>query len=196
MKVLIADDDELVLEVYSQILQAQPDFDVTTACDANDACEVLRSQPAFDLVLLDLGMPGMEGFAGLRRVIELLDDGIVAIMSGREDAVVARDAIAAGAAGFIPKTIGPASLPSAVRSLVTGPSSQAFDVVQAAGGTRDADKPANLTARESAVLACLRRGLGMAEIAQELSLKEITVKLQIKTVCRKMGVEDPAHLAE
>lgn len=145
MKVLIADDDELVLEVYSQILQAQPDFDVTTACDANDACEVLRSQPAFDLVLLDLGMPGMEGFAGLRRVIELLDDGIVAIMSGREDAVVARDAIAAGAAGFIPKTIGPASLPSAVRSLVTGPSSQAFDVVQAAGGTRDADKPANLT---------------------------------------------------
>ncbi|MDD9920869.1 MAG: response regulator transcription factor, partial [Boseongicola sp.] len=134
---------------------------------------------------------GMDGLAGLARMKEANDGRPVAILSGTATPQVARDAIDAGAAGFVPKTLGAKSMVSAIRFMAAGETYVPYDFMQQA----DAKTVANLTERETDVLRGLCEGKSNKEIARDLDLQEVTIKLHVKTLCRKLDAKNRTQAA-
>ena len=190
-RILLADDHDLVRETLAMFMQAEGDFDVTTVSSVDAALAEIGAQAAFDLVLLDYNMPGMNGLEGLDRVIAASATKPVALLSGDASASVVDQAIAAGAAGFVPKTLGAKSMMSAIKFMMTGEVYVPFNYVQQ---TTTIAIP-GLTERETQVLRCLAEGMANKEIARELDLQEVTIKLHVKTLSRKLGAKNRTHAA-
>jgi DNA-binding NarL/FixJ family response regulator len=119
MKILLADDHDLVRDTLAAFLERDADMQVVTAETLDSACEKAKNT-LFDLILLDFNMPGMFGLKGLEKARECGGDRPVAIMSGTAPKSVAQDALSAGAAGFVPKTMAAKSLVNAVRFMAMG----------------------------------------------------------------------------
>ena len=121
MRILIADDHDLVREAIGAYLRSGGVEDVEQASGLDSAIEKVRAAEApFDLILLDYAMPGMSGLAGLARMKAEAADTPVALISGTANRAVAEEALAMGAAGFLPKTMAAGSLVNAVRFMATG----------------------------------------------------------------------------
>lgn len=194
-RVLIADDHELVRDTLCAYLAASTDYRLLDAPSFPAAMRLLEAEGPVDLALLDYVMPGMNGFDGLASARRANADQPVAIMSGMATARIARDALAAGAAGFVPKTLSAEAFVNAVRLMLSGEAyAPATLLTQKPEETR-APNGATLTDREREVLAALCRGLSNKEIARELSLQEVTVKLHVKTLCRKLEARNRTHAA-
>ncbi|KNG93080.1 response regulator transcription factor [Pseudaestuariivita atlantica] len=195
MRLLIADDHDLVRETLAAFLSREADIEVTVAADLEEACAIIDKDRPFDLVLLDYSMPGMDGLKGLERVINTGATRPVAIMSGTAPKAVAQEALDAGAIGFLPKTMAAASMVNAVRFMAAG---ETFVPVKFM--TEEAEEETNplakgLSPRELEVLGGLCRGLANKEIARELDLQEVTIKLHVKTLCRKLEAKNRTHAA-
>lgn len=192
MKILIADDHELVRDTIVAFLEMQPDFEVVAVNDLHQALE--EASQSFDLVLLDYEMPGMDGLNGLHKMKEA-QPAPVAILSGSADRKVAQKALDDGAVGFVPKTIGAKSLVNAIRFMAEG---EIYAPVKFMTEKTD-DEPHELskilTERELQVVDGLCRGLSNKEIAREIDLQEVTVKLHVKTACRKLGAKNRTQAA-
>ena len=197
MRVLIADDHELVRDAIAAFLAREADLDCTTVESLDAATARIRRSGRFDLVLLDYVMPGMNGLEGLSKAIALNGPRSVAIMSGMAPREVAREALGAGAAGFLPKTMAARSMVSAVRFMLSGEQFVPIDLMRADTASPLAHHPlaSELTTRETQVLDGLCRGLSNKEIARELDLREVTIKLHVKTLCRKLGARNRTHAA-
>ncbi|MGG7566355.1 response regulator transcription factor [Rhodovulum sp. DZ06] len=196
MKILIADDHDLVREALGSLIEKEPDLEVDHAEDFDGAQARIDAAGPFDLVLLDWTMPGMRGLDGLADAIRLNDGKPVALMSGTATRSVAEEALAAGAAGFLPKTMASRSLVSAIRFMAMG---EQFAPVQfmTEKEPEQAASPlaAKLTERERQVLEGICAGQSNKEIARDLDLQEVTVKLHVKTACRKLGARNRTQAA-
>ena len=195
MHILIADDHELVRDTLAAFLQSESDIEVTTVPDLNTAVTAIEGGTRFDLVLLDYVMPGMNGLDGLDKMIDLSIGRPVAVMSGTAPKGVAQNALDRGAIGFLPKTMGAKSLVNAVRFMVAG---ETFVPVKfMTEKVEEAENPlANgLSSRELDVLSAICRGLANKEIARELDLQEVTIKLHVKTLTRKLGAKNRTQAA-
>ncbi len=194
MKVLIADDHELVRDTLAAFMENEPDIQVTSVSDLEAACTAAR-KTLFDLILLDYTMPGMNGLEGLAKAQEAGDGRPVAIMSGTAPKAIAQQALDAGAVGFLPKTMGAKSLINAVRFMAAG---EIF--VPVAFMTQSEPEAENalaktLSQREMEVLGGLCKGLSNKEIARDLDLQEVTIKLHVKTLCRKLDAKNRTQAA-
>ena len=195
MHILIADDHELIRDTLAAFLENEADIDVTTVPDLHAAIAAIENGPRFDLVLLDYIMPGMNGLDGLDKMIDLSIGRPVAVMSGTAPKGVAQDALERGAIGFLPKTMGAKSLVNAVRFMVAG---ETFVPVKfMTEKVEEAENPlANgLSSRELDVLSGICRGLANKEIARELDLQEVTIKLHVKTLSRKLRAKNRTQAA-
>ncbi|MCT8266270.1 MULTISPECIES: response regulator transcription factor [Afifella] len=195
MDILIADDHELVRDTICAFLEREPDVRVVTASDFTEAIDRIDAQGPFDLVILDYNMPGMDGLEGLARAKEHNKGNPVGIISGTANRSVAEEALAAGAAGFLPKTIAAKSLIHAVRFMVAGEQYAPLDFMRAPSEETENPLAAKLSKRETEVLGGLVRGASNKEIARELDLQEVTVKLHVKTLCRKLQARNRTHAA-
>ena len=155
------------------------------------ALEAARGPRGFDLVLLDYRMPGMEALAGLARMQAEVRCP-VAILSGTAPPEVARRALRAGAAGFLPKTLAPRALIAAVTRILGG---EIFAPRDFLDSDRDPEADVALTARERDVLTGVSDGKSNKEIARDLDIQEVTVKLHLKTLSRKLGARNRTHAA-
>jgi DNA-binding NarL/FixJ family response regulator len=195
MKILIADDQELVRETIAAFLRQDPGFTVDIAADLPGALAAVRRDGPYDLVMLDYMMPGMNGLEGLAVMRAAVPGTAVAILSGTAPRSVAEQALAEGAAGFLPKTMSTKSLVAAARFMAEGevyaPVLRAADRVESSGGSGIAP----LTPRELDVLRRLSRGMANKEIARDLDLQEVTVKLHVKTLYRKIDARNRTHAA-
>lgn len=194
MRILIADDHSLVRETIAAFLDLSDDFETETATTLPEAMDRISSNGAYDLVLLDYSMPGMDGLKGLEKALTANGPSSVAILSGTAPRQVAQEALDAGAIGFLPKTMGAKSLVNAIRFMTAGETFVPVSLMQ------EAPEPVNplakdLTERELQVLNGLCRGLANKEIARELDLQEVTIKLHVKTLCRKIGAKNRTHAA-
>lgn len=195
MKILLADDQELVRDAIASILRQEEGFDVSVTADFAGAVEAVRKAGAYDLVLLDYMMPGMNGLTGLAAMKRLQGGKPVAILSGSAPRSVAEQALAEGAAGFLPKTMSTRSLIAAVRFMAAGEVYAPISMMTERDSQPTSIAGAQLTARELDVLKRLCRGLANKEIARELDLQEVTVKLHIKTLYRKIDAKNRTHAA-
>ena len=191
MRFLIADDHELLRDVLRSYLEAEGDIAVETAVDLPDAlAAIAAAKDPFDLVLLDHGMPGMAGYDGLEKAIAATRGRPVALMSGLAPPGVAEKVLAVGAAGFLPKTLPGRSLVEAMRFMAAGEFYMPRDLHQP---SQAKVSPAGLSPREVEVLARLCSGQASTEIARELNMREPTIKLHVKTICRKLDARNGTH---
>ncbi|MEQ9259269.1 MAG: response regulator transcription factor [Roseovarius sp.] len=191
MHILVADDHDLVREMIAALLVAEDKATVATAGSLPEAIDIAKAQGPFDLVLLDYNMPGMNGLEGLREMIATVEGCPVALLSGTTTRALAEEAIAEGAAGFVPKTLSPKSMISAARFMAAGEIYAPFSFMQ-----QKSEKSSDLlTSRELDVLGGICRGQSNKEIAREFDLHEATVKLHAKTLCRKLGARNRTHAA-
>lgn len=185
MKVLVADDHTLVRETIAAFLRSEGVAEVLTVSDLTDAVRVAGQSGGFDLVLLDLNMPGMLGLSGLDKMKQANNGRPVAILSGNITPAIAEEAIKAGASGFLPKTMPSKSIVSAAQHMASG---GVYAPLEFLNQTQPVTVK-SLTTREIQVLRGMCEGKTDKEIAVELDLQEVMVKLHVKSVCRKFGAQ-------
>ncbi|MDR9484221.1 MULTISPECIES: response regulator [Sediminimonas] len=191
-KLLIADDHDLVRETLTGYLANAGGIEVKQAQCLDSALEQIRKHGPFDLVLLDFTMPGMTLPDGLSQALALNAPGPVALISGTASDAMGRRALDCGAAGFLPKTMAPDALLSAIRSIMSGGTHAPEAVMQA--DARDLPHD-SLTPRERDVLERLCEAKSNKEIARDLNVQEVTIKLHVKTLSRKLNARNRTHVA-
>ena len=195
MRVLIADAHDLLRDTLVAFLEANGETQTNSAANLADAVSILKQEPPFDLVLLDLNMPGMNGLNGLNETLEKFPDQRIAIISGIATREVAEAALSSGAAVFIPKTLPAKSLVNAVKFMAMGETYVPLDFLNAIEEEAETPLSKLLSERELQVLKCLCQGMSNKEIARDLDLQEVTIKLHVKTLCRKLEAKNRTHAA-
>lgn len=191
MRILLADDHKMVRETIKSYLGHGQSAEVVDCGTLAEAETALDRQGPFDIVLLDLNMPGMQGIGCVAEVVRRVGEVPVAILTGSPEAYLARRAIELGARGFLHKSMPAASLQAALQLIAAGQVFIPYDLMESDLGSEVGD----LTSRETQVLECLMRGLSNKEIAMELGLKEVTIKLYVQTLCRKLDVHNRTQAA-
>ncbi|MEU6946134.1 response regulator transcription factor [Streptomyces sp. NPDC046316] len=198
VRVVVADDQELVRSGFAMILDVQPDIEVVAeAGDGAEAVEAVRRHSP-DVALLDIRMPGMDGIEACRAISAESDCRTVMLTTFDSDAYV-YEALHAGASGFLLKDVRRDDLVHAVRVVARGDSLLAPSVARrlveeytrpARRAPRPDPRLGGLTARERETLLLLARGLSNAEIAAELVVSDHTVKTHVGNVLAKLGLRD------
>ncbi|MFC6883564.1 MULTISPECIES: response regulator [Actinomadura] len=199
IRVVLADDQELVRSGFAMILDAQPDIEVAgEAGDGAAAIAAVREHDP-DVVLLDIRMPGVDGIEAAKVVCaETRARAIMLTTFDQDDYVY--DALYAGASGFLLKDVRRDDLVHAVRVVAAGESLLAPTVTRRLisdltrtrprSGATASDRLSVLTERERETLRLLGRGLSNAEIAAAMVVSEHTVKTHVSNVLAKLGIRD------
>lgn len=190
ISVLLADDHHLLAETLRLYLEAQGGFAVTVVGTLDEALAALRGAD-FDCALLDLDMPGMFGLAGLERAMAVTTAPVV-LFSGLVRGDGGMRAVELGAAGFIPKTLGPQSVAAAIRLVAAGERYVPMADRRPRAPTADG---VPLTRREEQVLRQLCEGATNRDIAGGLGLTEVAVKMHVRTLCAKLGAANRTQAA-
>ncbi|WP_275477793.1 response regulator [Herbidospora cretacea] len=202
MKVLIADDQELVRTGFRMILDAQPDIEVvaTVADGAEAVAEARRLRP--DVCLLDIRMPKLDGIEVTRLLAGpgVPDPMRVVIVTTFDLDDYVYGALRAGACGFLLKDSGPALLIEAVRAAAAGdalvsPSVTVRLLAHLARPRQPASPPESLTDRELDVVRLVARGRTNQEVAAELFVSLSTVKTHLASVQSKLGLRNRVEVA-
>lgn len=195
MRILLADDHEMVRDTLSAYLESEGRAGVETVADFNSAMKALASKNPFDLVLLDFNMPGMNGLDGLADAVRQFPDQPFAILSGTAPNRIAQEAVEMGAIGYVPKSMGAKSLVNAVRFMIAGETFVPASVLADAGEETETEFTKQLSQRERQVLKGLCHGRSNKEIARELDLQEVTIKLHVRTLCKKLNAKNRTQAA-
>ena len=193
-KLLIADDHPLFRDALKQTLSnLYEDIEFDTVGSLNEVETILGDGMAPDLVLLDLKMPGVQGFSGLSFLRAQYADIPVIVVSANEEPAVIRRAMGFGASGFIPKSTPVEEMRAAVQEVLNGgvwvPENVDLTSEDDDEVTQLVQRFATLTPQQLRVLMMLREGLLNKQIAYELSVSEATVKAHVSAILQKLNVE-------
>lgn len=204
MQFLIVEDHMLIRDALVPLLEElADDVRVLQSGTLAGALEKIEANDNLDLIILDLRLPDMSGLAGLKAIRSSAPDAKVVVLSGnydRRDMVTAFDY---GAAGFLPKSLSTGSLINALKVVLSGEKYIPSDVLLAIADTSDplssleSDNPLRqLTLRQKEVLALLMEGLTNKAIAGKLGVEEVTAKLHVKNIFKKLGAKNRTEAAK
>ena len=202
LTILLADDHDLVRDGITSFLKAAaPDLRILEARDFGESLTVASGDHSIDLAVLDLNMPGMNGLSGLTVMRQKFPDMPVVILSGSIKRTDVLNALEHGAAGYLPKTLSGKALVNALRLMLSGEKYIPATLLEDSGRNTkpgeidleglEPDSPLRqLTNREREVLALLTKGLSNKEIAKRLDVREITVKVHLTGIFKKLGASN------
>ena len=199
IRLLIADDQQLVRAGFQLILSAQPDIEVVAEAETgSEAVErALATRP--DVVLMDIRMPGFDGIEATRRIIARGRSAIrVLILTTYDLDEYVYDALRAGASGFLLKDVPPEQLAAGIRMVCSGdallaPSVTRRLIEEFTAARTQPPSPSGmeqLSPREQEVFLLLTRGWSNQEIADHLVVGETTVKTHVTRILSKLGLRD------
>jgi DNA-binding NarL/FixJ family response regulator len=203
VRVLIADDQDLVRAGFTMIIDSRDDLEVVgEAADGIEAVALARSLKP-DVILMDVRMPRMDGIEATRRLAEAGNPARIIILTTFDLDEPVFAALRAGASGFLLKNIKPGDLAAAVRVVASGEALLAPTVTRRlldrfAGELPGGAAPPALDAlsgREIEVLRLVARALSNDEIAEELTLSRATVKTHLSAILTKLGLRDRVQAA-
>jgi DNA-binding NarL/FixJ family response regulator len=200
VRIVVADDQQIVRDGFAALLESQPDFTVVgTASNGEEATRVCRRLRP-DVILMDVRMPGTDGIEATRQLAAEADRPRVLILTTFDLDEYVYDALRAGASGFLLKDVTAERLFDAVRIISAGDALLAPNVTrrlisefahqQPRPAAKTIPRLDELTPRETEVLRLLAEGLSNPEIAARLVVTEETVKTHVSRVLRKLGLRD------
>ncbi|MCP4046468.1 MAG: response regulator transcription factor [Gammaproteobacteria bacterium] len=195
-KVIVADDHPLFRTAIKEALQeSQGETNFLEASSFETLQELVDQNQDVDLVLLDLHMPGVSGFAGLVYLCNRYPSVPVVIISANEDPVVIKRALDHGAAGFIPKSSDIKTITNAIGDILMGEiwapvSEQANLPGNNVSEVALAERMAQLTPQQFKVLMSVSQGLLNKQIAYDMGISEATVKAHVTAIMSKLGVSN------
>lgn len=204
MRLMLVEDHVLVREGMAQTLRRLgPDTSVREVSDAPAALEILRADAGIDLLILDLMLPGMNGFSLLSLLRKEFPALPIIVVSGMTDAATVSRALRQGAGGFVSKASSGDTLLEAVHTVMSGQVYAPAETVQKTApmprvtGPRKSEDAANLyrlTQAQVRVLELLAQGFGNREIAERLGLSEGTVKVHTSAIFRALKVSNRSQV--
>ena len=195
--ILLVDDHPVVREGYRRLIERQPGLIVVA--EAESAAEAYRRYKALtpDLVILDLSLPGPSGIEAIRHIRQWDKAARILVFSMRTGAVVARQAFAAGATGYVSKASPPRELLTALAAVLRGEQAMSADIAHAiaqdavAGGRTALDE---LSPRELEILSLTAGGMTAQSVAEALCLSLKTVHNNLSVIRTTLGARTDAHL--
>jgi DNA-binding NarL/FixJ family response regulator len=187
VRILMVDDHPLFRSgIAGVIADLAATVETTEASSCEKALGLLAAGREFALILLDLNLPGMDGMTGLARLRDAAPATPVVVLSATEDSRKIKQAIAAGAKGYVPKSAGRDILLNALRLVLSGGVYLPINIMEspAAASTEQ------LTPRQREVLQWLVRGKSNKEIADLLGMAENTVRVHVAAILRYLDVKN------
>ncbi|WP_171104008.1 MULTISPECIES: response regulator transcription factor [unclassified Ruegeria] len=192
--ILLADDHQLVRDTLAAYLTEKAGFEVKVASSAEEAYVSLSAFRNIDLAIIDYQMPGMDGLEGLVRLRSRFPNQKTVIISGVASPEVADKAIELGALAYFPKSMPVDLMLASINELIANnPVDHSSD--NSLEQSEDRLKIYGLTARERQILQMLASGQSNKSIAQDLGLKEVTVKFHITNILGKLRVSNRTQAA-
>jgi DNA-binding NarL/FixJ family response regulator len=197
LRILLADDHTLFADAFKTLIERDaPGSSVDIRASLDGAHRLMAAGAHYDIVLLDLAMPGMVGLASVAGTLKAFPATRLVVISGTAQPADARAVIQLGARGFMPKTLSGKVIVAALRLVASGgvylPAEYAGAPPPAVGPPMRAD---GLTARQTEVLAHLASGKSNKEIGRVMGLQEITIKLHVRAIFKKLGVRNRVEAA-
>jgi DNA-binding NarL/FixJ family response regulator len=202
IRVLIADDEEMVRTGFRLVLDREPDIDVVG--EAGDGATAVEQADELmpDVVLMDVRMPQLDGIEATRRITHSHTQPRVIVLTTFDEDAYIYDALKAGASGFLLKYAPADDLVDAIRVVAAGEAMLAPSITRrlietfaAASDPIPSTSVGSLTARERDVLQLVARGMSNAEIADTLVLSPATVKTHVANILEKLHVRDRVQAA-
>jgi DNA-binding NarL/FixJ family response regulator len=201
MKILVVDDHSLITDALSVLfLDLDPAAEVLTTRTAEGGMELLEKNPDLDLVVLDLGMPGVSGTSLLEAMVAHSPEMKILVLSGQQDPRNVMRVLQLGAAGFVPKSMASDTLLAAVKFVLSGGVYIPADLLEEVNrvamiGTPERPREVGatrveLTERQEQVLHLLARGAPIKIICRELGLSEGTVKTHVTAIYRAFNASN------
>jgi DNA-binding NarL/FixJ family response regulator len=201
IRVLLADDQELLRLGFGMILAQEPDIEVVGEAANGEEAIALASKCDPHVVLMDVRMPLIDGIEATRRIVAESHGVRVLVLTTFDLDAYAFGALRAGASGFLLKDVPPNELAAAIRIVASGDAvvspritrrllEEHAHLLAVPGDQSRASNVANLTDREQEVLVLVAEGLSNGEIAERLFVSEATVKSHVGRILAKLGLRD------
>lgn len=198
IRVLVADDHALMREGLKQLFEYVDDIEVVAEATNGDAVLEMLKKGRYDLLLLDVTMPGLHGVELIEKVRAMPDSPPILMLSMHNESQIAKRKLRAGAAGYINKDSSPVELMKAIRKVASGGryvSEDLADRILFEMGESISSLPHTLlTDRELPILKLLASGKRVSEIASELDISVKTVSTHKANIKQKMRLENDAQL--
>ena len=200
IRLLLVDDQSIVREGLSSLLQTQPDLEVVGEAENGQVAVELAIALKPDVILMDIRMPIMDGIAAIRILQQQAPAIKILVLTTFDDDLYITQAIAHGAQGYLLKDTPSAELAQAIRSVNKGYSHIGPGLLAKAVNSGVVSKPLpaeleQLTAREKEVLQLIAAGYSNKEIATELYITERTVKNHVNSILRSLNLRDRTQAA-
>ncbi|HMQ63077.1 MAG TPA: response regulator transcription factor [Flavilitoribacter sp.] len=195
IRILIADDQRMWLEALTALLSTIPGFEVAgTVTSGEKALAFCRHNPLPDLILLDLGMPEMDGFETMEKLLAFRPELKIIMLTVHEDFASIQESLQKGARGYVLKISSKEELEESIRQVYSG--NRYFDarvrdiITEGMMSPVKKNGPSPLTPRETEVLGMLAEGRTSGELAKELFLSVNTIETHRKNILAKLGAKN------
>jgi len=192
ISVLLVDDHALVRRGFRRILEDEPDIEVQGEANNGEEAVELATKMRPKVVVMDCALPGISGLVATRRILENSKDTAVLMLSMHSEDTWVRQALEAGARGYMLKNAVDLELPDAIRRVAAG--EQVLDPKLVRGPALKGEREAGLSARELEILQLIVEGKSNKEIATELKLSANTVAVHRSNIMDALGIHKTAEL--
>lgn len=194
MHILLIDDHPLFRSgIAAVVAELAASIQCTEASSCEEALRVIGGGAQFELILLDLNLPGMDGLTGLAKLREATPDTPIVMLSATENTAKIKQAISAGAMGYIPKSSGRDIILNALRLVLSGGVYLPINLLHTVDEVNKSNPDANgdgLTTRQHEVLSLLVKGKSNKEIAYQLGMAENTVRVHVAAILKFLNVKN------